>query len=82
MALRGTCHGMMDETVKRPTSVVTLTPTISVHTLMPTPTAVLRASLEHHNDVFESLLKLIPAQFYIVNDEIVDQAWQIPIPSL
>ena len=38
-----------------------------------TPTAVLRASLERHNDVFESLLKLIPAQFYIVNDETEDQ---------
>jgi hypothetical protein len=44
----------------------------------PTPTAVLRASLERHNDVFESLLKLIPAQFYIVNDETEDQVWQIP----
>ena len=40
---------------------------------MPTPTAVLRASLERHNDVFESLLKLIPAQYYIVNDETEDQ---------
>ena len=45
---------------------------------MPTPTAVLRASLERHNDVFESLLKLIPAQFYIVNDETEDQVWKIP----
>lgn len=44
---------------------------------MPTPTAVLRASLERHNDVFESLLKLIPAQFYIVNDETEDQVWHI-----
>ena len=44
---------------------------------MPTPTAVLRASLERHNDVFESLLKLIPAQYYIVNDETEDQVWQI-----
>lgn len=42
-----------------------------------TPTAVLRASLERHNDVFESLLKLIPAQFYIFNDETEDQVWQI-----
>ena len=40
---------------------------------MPTPTAVLQASLERHNDVFESLLKLIPAQYYIVNDETEDQ---------
>jgi hypothetical protein len=45
---------------------------------MPTPTAVLRASLERHNDVFESLLKLIPAQFYIVSDETEDQVWQNP----
>lgn len=44
---------------------------------MPTPTAVLRTSLEKHNDVFESLLKLIPAQFYIVNDETEDHVWQI-----
>ncbi|KAJ3514821.1 hypothetical protein NLJ89_g2151 [Agrocybe chaxingu] len=36
---------------------------------MPTPAAVLRASLEKHNDTFESLLKLIPAQYYIVNDD-------------
>jgi hypothetical protein len=42
---------------------------------MPTPTAVLRASLERHNDVFESLLKLIPPQFYIVNDETEDQVY-------
>jgi 60S ribosome biogenesis protein Rrp14 len=45
-------------------------------TLMPTPTAVLRASLEQHNDVFESLLKLIPAQFYIIKDETEDQVRQ------
>ena len=54
---------------------------VVVHThksFMPTPTAVLRASLERHNDVFESLLKLIPAQFYIVNDETEDQVWHIP----
>ena len=46
---------------------------------MPTPTAVLQASLERHNDVFESLLKLIPAQYYIVNDETEDQVWKIPL---
>jgi hypothetical protein len=40
---------------------------------MPTPTATLRASLEKHNDTFEALLKLIPAQYYIINDELEDQ---------
>lgn len=40
---------------------------------MPTPSATLRASLEKHNDTFESLLKLIPAQYYIVNDETEEQ---------
>ncbi|KAF9484252.1 hypothetical protein BDN70DRAFT_872743 [Pholiota conissans] len=41
---------------------------------MPTPAAILRASLEKHNDTFESLLKLIPPQYYIVNDETEEQA--------
>ncbi|KAF4613328.1 hypothetical protein D9613_010807 [Agrocybe pediades] len=41
---------------------------------MPTPASVLRASLEKHNDTFESLLKLIPAQYYIVNEETEEQA--------
>ena len=41
---------------------------------MPTPAAVLRASLERHNDAFESLLRLIPAQYYIVNDDTEEQA--------
>lgn len=36
---------------------------------MHTPPSVLRASLEKHNDAFEALLKLIPAQYYIVNDD-------------
>lgn len=49
---------------------------------MPTPTADLRASLEKHNDVFESLLKLIPAQFYIVNDETEDKVWKTLSPYL
>jgi hypothetical protein len=40
---------------------------------MPTPTATLKASLEKHNDTFEALLKLIPAQYYIVNEELEDQ---------
>ncbi|KDR66430.1 hypothetical protein GALMADRAFT_232490 [Galerina marginata CBS 339.88] len=41
---------------------------------MPTPAATLRASLEKHNDTFEALLRLIPAQYYIVNDETEEQA--------
>jgi len=40
---------------------------------MPTPTGTVRASLEKHNDTFESLLKLIPAQYYIVDEEADDQ---------
>ncbi len=36
---------------------------------MPTPVVTLRASLERHNDTFESLLKLIPAKYYLVRDE-------------
>ena len=34
-----------------------------------TPAATLRASLERHNEEFESLLKLIPARFYLVQDD-------------
>ncbi|KZT26098.1 SURF6-domain-containing protein, partial [Neolentinus lepideus HHB14362 ss-1] len=41
---------------------------------MTTPQAVLRSSLEKHNDAFESLLKLIPAKYYIVDDESEEQA--------
>lgn len=41
---------------------------------MPTPAATLRASLEKHNDAFESLLKLIPAKYYIVQDQSEEQA--------
>jgi hypothetical protein len=40
---------------------------------MLTPVAVLRASLEKHNDTFESLLKLIPPQYYIVNEDTEEQ---------
>ncbi|RDX45875.1 SURF6-domain-containing protein [Lentinus brumalis] len=36
---------------------------------MPTETSVLRASLEKHNEAFESLLRLIPAKFYLVQDD-------------
>ena len=35
---------------------------------MTTSSAELRASLERHNDIFESLLKLIPAKHYLVRD--------------
>ena len=35
---------------------------------MVTPTTTLRSSLEKHNDTFESLLKLIPAKYYIPQD--------------
>ncbi|KAF8643359.1 hypothetical protein AX16_009087 [Volvariella volvacea WC 439] len=35
---------------------------------MPTATATLRASIERHNETFESLLKLIPAKYYLVQD--------------
>ena len=41
---------------------------------MPSPATVLRASLERHNDAFESLLRLIPAQYYFVNNETEEQA--------
>ncbi|KAI0698977.1 surfeit locus protein 6-domain-containing protein [Cerioporus squamosus] len=36
---------------------------------MPTATSVLQASLEKHNEAFESLLRLIPAKFYLVQDD-------------
>jgi hypothetical protein len=29
----------------------------------------LRASIERHNTAFETLLRLIPAKYYIVNDD-------------
>ncbi|KAF9446466.1 SURF6-domain-containing protein [Macrolepiota fuliginosa MF-IS2] len=41
---------------------------------MPTSVATLRASLERHNDTFESLLKLIPARYYLVQEESEEQA--------
>ncbi|KAL1948422.1 hypothetical protein VTO73DRAFT_12497 [Trametes versicolor] len=40
---------------------------------MPTPTAVLQESLERHNGAFESLLKLIPAKYYLVADDADEQ---------
>ena len=36
---------------------------------MITPDVTLRSSLEKHNDTFESLLKLIPAKYYIPQDD-------------
>jgi len=36
---------------------------------MPTPSEVLRASVEAHNDTFEALLNLIPAKYYLVKDD-------------
>ena len=41
---------------------------------MPTATSVLQASLENHNEAFESLLKLIPAKYYLVNEDAEAQA--------
>ncbi|KAI0316651.1 surfeit locus protein 6-domain-containing protein [Amylostereum chailletii] len=40
---------------------------------MPTSTASLHASLQCHNSTFESLLKLIPARYYLVQDDVDDQ---------
>ncbi|OBZ76061.1 Ribosomal RNA-processing protein 14 [Grifola frondosa] len=36
---------------------------------MPTATTVLQSSLEKHNETFENLLKLIPARFYLLQDD-------------
>ncbi|KAJ7675679.1 SURF6-domain-containing protein [Mycena polygramma] len=41
---------------------------------MPTSSSVLQASLEAHNDTFESLLKLIPAKYYIPLEQTEEQA--------
>ncbi|KAG6830855.1 hypothetical protein H0H87_006915 [Tephrocybe sp. NHM501043] len=41
---------------------------------MVTPPATLRTSLEAHNDTFEALLRLIPAKYYIVQDQTEEQA--------
>lgn len=35
---------------------------------MPTPSDDLKASLERHNATFETLLKLIPAKYYLVQE--------------
>ncbi|KAF9461795.1 surfeit locus protein 6-domain-containing protein [Collybia nuda] len=41
---------------------------------MPTASSTLKASLERHNDTFESLLRLIPAKYYIVSEQTEEQA--------
>ncbi|KAG6906767.1 hypothetical protein DXG01_012243 [Tephrocybe rancida] len=41
---------------------------------MVTAPATLRTSLEAHNDTFEALLRLIPAKYYIVQDQTEEQA--------
>ncbi|GBE83472.1 hypothetical protein SCP_0505210 [Sparassis crispa] len=40
---------------------------------MSTPAADLQTSLERHNDTFETLLKLIPAKYYLVQEESEEQ---------
>ncbi|KAJ4490066.1 surfeit locus protein 6-domain-containing protein [Lentinula aciculospora] len=46
--------------------------TTTTTTVTPIPT--LRASLERHNDTFETLLKLIPAKYYLVQELTEEQA--------
>ncbi|KAJ6508596.1 surfeit locus protein 6-domain-containing protein [Mycena sanguinolenta] len=41
---------------------------------MPTASSVLQASLEAHNDTFETLLKLIPAKYYLPLEQTEEQA--------
>jgi hypothetical protein len=41
--------------------------------MMPTATSILQASLEKHNETFETLLSLIPAKYYLVRDDNNDQ---------
>lgn len=40
----------------------------SIRAVMPTTTSILQASLEQHNQTFETLLSLIPAKYYLVRD--------------
>lgn len=40
---------------------------------MPTAPATLAASLEKHNDTFESLLRLIPAKYYLIQEDTEEQ---------
>ena len=68
MAFLGTWYDMLTEqrTVGR---IVENLLCLLVLVAMPTPETALRASLEKHNEIFERLLKLIPAQYYILNEE-------------
>jgi len=43
--------------------------TSATTTIMPTATSILQASLERHNDTFETLLSLIPARYYLVHED-------------
>jgi hypothetical protein len=58
-------------TSKMSLSVATLTGTSKA--MMPTATSILQASLEKHNETFETLLSLIPAKYYLVRDDNNDQ---------
>jgi hypothetical protein len=40
---------------------------------MSTPAATLYESIEKHNGAFESLLRLIPARYYLVQEEAEEQ---------
>lgn len=40
---------------------------------MSSSTSAIQSSLERHNDTFESLLKLIPAKYYLAKDPADDQ---------
>jgi hypothetical protein len=40
---------------------------------MPTSPSVLRTSLEARNETFETLLNLIPAKYYVAQEESEDQ---------
>jgi hypothetical protein len=44
---------------------------------MPTPSSVLQSSLESHNETFESLLKLIPAKYYIPLEQTEEQVLRL-----
>lgn len=44
-----------------------------IQAVMPTATSTLQASLEKHNETFETLLSLIPAKYYLVRDDNNDQ---------
>lgn len=50
--------------------------------ITPTPPNVLKASLEQHNETFENLLRLIPAQYYIVNEQKMEEQVYVDAPTL